>query len=281
MLKNIYYNILWRLPKKIATKIRYFVATEKVLNFKNPKDFNQKILYLLVNKYGDLETKCADKYEMREYVKEKGFDLYLPKLYGVYDDANKIIFENLPQEYVLKTNHGCGCTFIKRKDDKLDENFVKKELKKSLKQNFAKNNLEYQYKNIKPRIICEEYIKEEGKINPLDYKFYCFRGKVECILLCSEREQKLRLDYYDINWKKLDYAKAEYRSNKIHEKPKNFEKMIEIASKLSEDFPWVRVDLYNANGRIYIGELTFTPAAGIIKYNTQESLDYLGKLIEI
>lgn len=281
MLRKIYYEILWILPKKLAIKIKYYVATKKKINFKDPKDFNQKILYLLVNEYGDLETQCADKYKMREYIKEKGLDLYLPKLYGVYNNANEIIFEDLPEECVLKTNHGCGCTFIKRKGQEIDEKFVKKELNKSLKNNFAKNTLEYQYMDIKPRIICEEYIKEGGKINPLDYKFYCFKGRVECVLLCSEREQQLRLDYYDTNWEKLDYAKPEYKSDKIYEKPRNFEKMIEIASKLSEDFPWVRVDLYNVEGRIYIGELTFTPAAGIIKYNTQESLNYLGKLIEI
>ncbi len=280
-IKKIYYRILWILPKKIAIKIKYRVATHKRLDMKNPRDFNQKVLYLLANKYGSLESKCADKYRVREYIKEKNLDSYLPKLYNVYEKAEDINFEQLPQEYVLKTNHGCGCTIIHEKDSKLDKEKVIKELNESLKVNWAKKNLEYQYENIKPLIICEEYLKEEGLKNPTDYKFYCFYGKVECILLCSEREKGLKLDYYDLNWEKLNYAKEEYRSNKEHKKPENLDKMIDIASKLSEDFPWVRVDLYNLKGKIYIGELTFTPAAGVIKYNTQESLNYLGKLIKV
>ncbi len=280
-IKKIYYKILWLLPKKIAIRIKYLVATHKKLDMKNPKDFNQKILYLLVNKYGKLEEKCADKFGVREYIKEKGLAEHLPKLYHVYEDANEIKFDDLPQEYVLKTNHGCGCTIIHEKDAEIDKQKIIDELNESLKINWAKKTLEYQYENIKPLIICEEYIKEEGLKNPTDYKFYCFKGKVECVLLCSEREKELKLDYYDLNWKKLNYAKEEYRSNSEHKKPKNLNEMINIASKLSEDFPWVRVDLYNLDGKIYIGELTFTPAAGIIKYNTQESLEYLGNLIEL
>lgn len=116
---------------------------------------------------------------------------------------------------------------------------------------------------------------------PIDYKFYCFNGKAECILVCSEREKDLRLDYYDLNWKYLNYAKKEYRSNIKLEKPENLEKMIEIAEKLAGDNNFVRVDLYNIAGKIYFGELTFTPCAGTVYYNTQEALDYLGEKLKI
>ena len=282
ILKKVYYKILWLLPKRLATKIRYEVSTHKKFNMNNPKDFNQKICYLLANKYGDLETKCADKYKMREYVKEKGLEEYLPELYGVYNNAKDINFESLPKEYVLKTNHGCGNTIIKNKNDVLDEKKVIKKLNKSLKENYGKKSLEYQYCNIKPLIVCEEYIKEGQKKNPTDYKFYCFRGKVGCILVCSERETDLKLDYYDLKWnKKENYSKKEYRSDKVHEKPKNLEKMIDIASKLSVDFPFVRIDLYNTDGKIYIGEMTFTSSGGIEKDTTDEFLEYFGDFIEI
>lgn len=281
LIRNFYYNILWLLPKDTATKIRYRIATHHKLDLKDPKDFNQKVLYLLVKKYGERETKCADKYLMRDYIKEKGLDSFLPKLYGVYDDAKKINFSELPEEYVLKPNNGCGNVIIHKKGDSIDKEEVIKKLNKALKRNFAKKTLEYQYKDIKPLIICEEYLKEDGMINPIDYKFYGFRGHVECILLCTERENRVKWDYYDTNWNKLDYSKEIYRSNKEHKRPQNLDKMIEVASKLSEDFPFVRVDLYNINGKIYIGEMTFTPCAGIIKDITQEALDYLGKLIKI
>ena len=116
---------------------------------------------------------------------------------------------------------------------------------------------------------------------PYDYKFFCFNGRVECVEFCSERNKKLRLDYYDKNWRYLDYSKEELRSGKIEEKPKNYEKMIEIASKLSLGFAFVRVDLYNINGKIYFGELTFSPACGMLKSAKDEVLEYLGTLINI
>ncbi len=281
IIRNVYYKILWILPKKVALKIKYKFSTGKKLDMKNPKDFNQKILYLLANTYDDLVTKCADKYRVREFIKEKGLSQYLPKLYGVYENANEIPFGKLPNEYVLKTNHGCGCTIIKQNTKDINEYETIKKLNKSLKTNYAKSTLEYQYSKIKPLIICEEYLREYGKKNPTDYKFYCFNGHVECVLICTERDKKLKLAYYDLNWNKLNYTTKEYINAGIIEKPKNLKQMIKIASKISQGFPWVRVDLYNINGKIYIGELTFTPAAGIIKYNTQESLDYLGTLIKI
>ena len=218
-IRKIYYKILWMLPKKIAIKIKYRVATGKKLDMKNPKDFNQKVLYLLANKYGNLETKCADKYKVREFVKEKGLEEYLPKLYGVFNDAKEINFDELPEEYVLKTNHGSGCTIIKQKEQQIDKDSTINKLNESLKINYAKKGLEYQYNKIKPLIICEEYLKEEGKTNPTDYKFYGFNGKIECILLCSNRDKDLKLDYYDLDWNVIDnYSKKEYQSNMKNQK---------------------------------------------------------------
>lgn len=274
-------EIRYRLPKEFAHKRLYKKVLNKNLNLKEPKDFNEKIHYLILHKYGALETRLADKYSVRDYIEEKGYKDILLELYGVYDNPEQIKFEDLPNQFVLKTNHGSGDVKVCSNKSNFDINKCKKELKKSLNSNFSKNTLEYHYSKIKPRIICEQYIND-GKGNlPIDYKIYCFNGKPECILICSNRDKKVKVDYYDLEWNYLEYAKKENRSNEIIEKPENLDKMLKIAEDLSKDMTFVRVDLYNAYGKIYFGELTFTPAAGLINNITQDALNYLGQLIKI
>ena len=280
-IKSLYYRILYILPKRIGRGILYYNAFGKKLNLKNPKTFNEKIQWLIINSYGQREGRLADKYLVRDYVKSKGLESILPKVYGVYDECEEINLNKLPDTFVLKTNHGSGTVFIC--DDKNKFNFeeCKKKLSNLLAEDFSKKTLEYHYHYIDPKIICEEYIKQDNKRNPDDYKIYCFNGKAECILVCTEREEKLKLDYYDLNWNYLNYVPDKYKSKKNHPKPPKLKDMINIAEKLSKDFPFVRVDLYNVNGKIYFGELTFTPASGLIKYNTNEAQIYLGKLINL
>lgn len=272
-------NILYYMPKKMTTKLRYYYATGKKLNLKNPKDFNEKIMYLMLNDFGELEQNCADKYMVRKYVENKGLKNILTKLYGKYTNANEIDFDTLPTEYVLKTNHGCGGIIIKTKDSEINREKVIRDLNFSLKRNYAKETLEYQYENIKPCIICEEYLKEDNKIVPIDYKIFCFNGKAEFILVCGDRNKDITKVYYDLNWNKLNCTKKEQKGK--FDKPDNFEEMINIAEKLSKDFKFVRVDLYNIKGKIYFGELTFTPRGGINTTIKQEYLDKWGEMIKI
>jgi len=278
-MKKYLKRILYYLPRKIVTKIRFFYATKKRLNLKNPKDFNEKIMYMMLNEFDEKEKNCADKYLVRRYVEEKGLKETLTKLYGKYDNANEIDFENLPDEYVLKTNHGCGCTIIKTKETEINRIDTLRKLNKSLKENYAKETLEYHYEKIKPCILCEEYLKENNKISPTDYKIYCFNGKAKYILVCADRESKVKKVYYNLDWTRLHCTKTEQEGK--FEKPKNYEKMISIAEKLSEDFKFVRVDLYNIDGKIYFGELTFTPRGGINNTIKQEYLDEWGNWIKL
>ena len=281
LIKKIYMRILYNMPKSTAHKIYYKQKMHKKLNLDNPTDFNEKIQWLIVNKYNKKYGDLTDKYIVRKYITEKGFEDLLPKLYGIYNNADEIDLEKLPNKFVLKPNNGCGKVFVCKDKEKFDINNAKLVLNKGLNENFSLNNLEYQYSYIEPKIICEELLEDGNLELPLDYKFYCYKGKVECILLCSNREKSLKLDYYDTDWNYLNYAKKEFRSNEEHKKPKNLKQMIEIASKLSEEFEFVRVDLYNIDGKIYFGELTFSPACGLVHYNTDESLNYLGSLIKI
>ncbi len=282
--KKIIKRVLWILPPKIAHKILYRHRMHKKLDLKNPKDFNEKIQWLILNDYKTkkIYSNLADKVLVREYIKEKNYENILPKIYGIYDDFSDIDFSLLPKRFVLKPNNGCGNVFIY--DEKVTkeefELYVKK-LRNNLKKNFALNNLEYHYKNIKPKIIVEEYLDDSENKVPLDYKIYCYNGKAECILVCSEREKLLRLDYYDLTWQYLPFSKEEYRADKRINCPFNLAEMIKIAENLSKGFPFVRIDLYNIQGKIYFGEMTFTPAAGLVNYNTKEALLYLGSLINI
>ena len=277
--EKIYNEVLWLMPKSLAHKILYYKMSGKKLNLKNPKTIDDKLHYLMVYKYREKYGKLADKYEVRKFIKERNYEELLPKLYGVYNNANEIDFNKLPNKFVLKTNHGCGNVFICTDKEKFNFEEAKDVLNKALKKNFARKTLEYHYSYIEPKIICEEYLDDKEHKLPLDYKFYCFDGHVECLLLCSDRENGTKLDYYDLNWNKLPYSIDKYTSHKEINKPKTLDEMIKVASDLSKGFEFVRVDLYDINGKVYFGEMTFTPVAGYIYENTQESLEYLGSLI--
>lgn len=278
-MKKYLKRLMYYLPRKLVTKIRFFYVTKKILNLKKPKDFNEKVVYLMLNEFGDKERECTDKYQVREYVKSKGLDEILTKLYGKFDSTDEIDFSKLPDQYVLKTNHGSGCTIIKNSQNEIDEKTAKNKLKVSLNTNYAKETLEYHYEKIKPCILCEEYLKEDNKISPTDYKIFCFNGIAKFILVCGNRTENLQIVYYDLEWNKMEYTKTKLEGE--FKKPKNFEKMIEIAEILSKDFKFVRVDLYNIDGKIYFGELTFTPRGGINNTIKQEYLDIWGDLIEL
>ncbi len=277
MIYKVLVMILWYMPKALSHKIFYYICTKKKLNLKNPKDFNEKLQWLMVHENPKKYAHFADKLLVRDYISEKGYSNLLTKVYGEGVKRFKDIdFSSLPEKFVLKTNHGSGGVFICTDKKTFDFKEAEKTLTKLLHKNYAKGALEYHYTYIKPRIMCEEYLKEEGMKNPLDYKIHCFAGKPECIFLCSDRENHVKYDYYDLNWNYLPYIKEEYRSNIQYKKPENLDEMLKIAEDLSKDFLYVRVDLYNISGRIYFGELTLTPQAAIDHTLTQEALDYLG-----
>lgn len=283
MYKIIIY-LLNFLPIKKARKILYFLRFKKKLNLSAPKDFNEKINWLMYYKYGEKESNLTDKFRVKDIVKELSIkDLNIPKTIKIYQNANNINLTDLPEQFVLKCNNGCGGVFICTDKTTFDLESVKKRLNENLKKDFSKENFEFHYSKIKSCIICEEYLKDKIYINPIDYKFYCFDGKVDSLLVCSNRERKLKLNHFDKNWEQCNFVIDKYKSQELIEKPENFNKMIEISEQLCKKLQlnFCRVDLYNINGNIYLGELTFTPAMGMIKYYNQDALNYLGGKISI
>ena len=281
-IKHLIMSLLYYLPNKVAHKILYKKRIGKKLNLSNPVDYNEKIHYLIINEYTkSLYSDLVDKYKVRFWIEQKGYKNLLPQLYGVYENTEEIDYKKLPNAFVLKPNNGCGNVWICTDKNKFDFIKCKKELDKSLKSNFAKTALEYQYANIKPKIICEEYLNDKTNLMPNDYKFYCFDGKVDCILVCSNRQEKLKLMYYDTKWNKLNYVLKKYEPSHEIQKPKCLNEMIEICENLSKEFCFVRIDLYEIAGKVYFGEMTFSPAAGNVYYNTQEALNYFGNKINL
>ena len=283
-LENIFIVILSHCSVKLASKYLFLRSQKYRLNLKNSKAFNEKLMWLKLYNYNKNETvwKCSDKYGVREYAKSKGIeDKNLPKLLKVYDSASQINFKELPNKFALKCSHGCGFNIICKNKKELDEKEVRKKMNRWMHRKFGYGTAEIHYTHIKPKILCEEYMESESNDLPYDYKIYCFNGNPKLIMVCSEREKKLKLNFFDLNWQEQDIGKKENRNQKNIKKPEHLQDMIKIARILSDEFPFVRVDFYEYNNRAILGEMTFTPAACLANYYSKEGQEYLGNLIKI
>ena len=264
---------------------RYYWTTFKKLNYRHPRDINEKLMWLTRYDRSPLKTQCADKYLVRDYVKSKGLEDLLIPLLGVWDHASEIDFSSLPDKFVLKCNHGSGWNVICTDKSKIDEEEVKAKLEKWLGMKYGVDMQEIQYFDIPPKVLCEEFMPVlENDV--VDYKFHCSRGKVHSCFVAYDRDPNnpnhVCYDHYDIDWNRTDDIKEKYHPHRrLLPKPPHYERMLGIASKLSEDFPYVRVDLYNCDGRIYFGELTFTPYSGIQGFYKQPFLDDLGNFVSL
>lgn len=283
LLSQIRNNALSTLFPKYNTQRLYKTAFGKKIDLKHPLEINEKIHWLKLNTYyrNDVITQCVDKYEVREYIKGKGMEDLLPKLYGVYYKAEEIEWQSLPKQFVIKCNHGCGYNILCPDKDRLNRDNAIEKLNKWLKMDYWKTYCEVQYKYVKKKIIVEEYLGD----NLATYKFFCFYGTPKLTYVLSQddhNEEEHYLDYFDMDWNRLPYQfiGLEHYPGEII-KPESFEKMKEIAKKLSSDFPFVRVDLYNVQGKIYFSELTFVPTGGFIKLEPEETGIILGSWLEL
>lgn len=281
--------ILGRLPWKLLAQLRYRKQYGQNANLKHPEMMDEKLLVLQHRYNSDpLVSRCTDKYAVRGYLQEKGLGDILTELYGVYRHASEIDWDQLPSQYVLKCNHGCGWNIIVKDSAALDRAAAAKELDGWLKVNYGKLWMEHHYRAIPPRIIAEEYMEDETGNVPPDYKFFVANGKVLCCLVIVGRftdwESNMIVDN-DFNL--LDYVAEDeerggYKGDDFAKfKPDCFEEMQEIACKLGQDFPFVRVDLYQYHGKVKFGELTFTPHGCINNHFNMKAQLALGKQITL
>ena len=252
------------LPPPLYVKVYYEYYTGKKLDLRNPKEFNQKIQWLKVYYKDPRLTQLVDKYSVRTYVAEKVGEKYLNPLLGVYERSGDVDFSTLPDKFVIKGVHGCNWNMIVPDKSKLVPGKARQKFRKWLRRNYYyRSGLEWAYKNIKPRLIAEEFLEEVGKKAISDYKFFCFDGIPRFIQVDLDRGHAHRRRYYDIQWNALPFGDT-YRQlfEGTLDKPRNYDEMVSVATKLADDFPFVRVDLYNLNGRIIFGEMTFYPSDG-------------------
>jgi hypothetical protein len=268
------------IPDKPMIKLQYRIKTGRKLNLKNPKRFTEKLQWYKLYYREPLMTQCADKYGVREYVISKGCEDILVPLYGVYDRVEDLDFEKLPNKFVLKTTNGSRTNLLCEDKTKLNLIDTKEILRNWLIKRTSKAGREWPYYNIKNRIICEQFLDNDINNDLIDYKFVCFNGKVECVFVNSERrsDDVMRFGIYSKGFEHLPYTRKGLRNtDDTINKPINYEKMIEIAETLSKDFPHVRVDLYNIDGKIYFGEMTFFHGSGYIDFEPDEFDFILGE----
>lgn len=264
---------------------RYYWTTSKKLNYRHPKDISEKVMWLTRYDRDPLKTRCADKYLVRDYVASKGLEDILIPMIGVWDHASDIDFASLPDKFVLKCNHGSGWNVICTDKSALDIEEARAKLDMWLGMKYGVDMQEIQYFDIPPKIIGEEFMPFLGG-DVVDYKFHCSRGKVHSCFVAYDRStvdpHQVCYDHYDIDWNRTDDIKEKFRPNRrLLPKPQRYDDMLKIASKLSEDFPYVRVDLYNCGDKVFFGELTFTPFSGIQSFYKQPFLDDLGNFVSL
>lgn len=287
-LSSEFKSILTRISPKLNTEVVFLLKYKHPINLKHPKILDEKIQWLKLNSYlgNKLVTKCADKFEVRKYVKSCGCERILNKLYFACDSVDEINWDQLPNKFVIKWNFGSGENLIVPDKRKLNINWAIKQLKKWQKEakTFYLPYSEMQYKGIKPKIICEKFIDTEDGNLPVDYKLFCFNGKPDSVMLCAERETgHPKFYFFSRDWKLLKYNRlgASMPDDFTLPKPNGIDKVFEYAEKLSKPFPFVRADFYLENGEVIFGELTFTPCGGYDLNFLPATREELGNKIDL
>lgn len=274
------------IPDTLMLRFQYLVKTGIFLNIESPTRYSEKIQWYKLNYKDPLMPKCVDKYEVRMYIEKKGYARILPKLYGLYTTVDEVDFSQLPNQFVLKATKGGGSNevIICRNKDEVDERQIRLEMEQWLRTKNKSAGREWVYDNIRPRIICEEYLIDEQVNDLIDYKFMCFNGKIACVFVYTDRLSPtgMKSGIYSREFQPIPYKRTGLNEiNTSLEPPPGYEYMIKIAETLSEDFPHVRVDLYNVNGKIFFGELTFYHASGYVKFEPDEFDFILGEKFEL
>lgn len=257
-------------PDEIYLKIAYRLQMKKKLNITTPQTYNEKLQWLKLHDQKPEYTQMVDKYAVRAHIAKIIGEEYLIPLLGVWDCFEDIDFSQLPNQFVLKCNHDSGSVIICRDKNTFDINKAKKDLTLSLKHNYYYGGREYPYKDIKPKIIAEKYMVDESGYELKDYKFFAFDGEVKALFIATDRQSgETKFDYFDTDFNHLPFLQGHPNSLKKLEIPPSFERMKDLASKLSIGIPEVRIDFYDINGHLYFGEITFFHYSGFTPFEPE------------
>lgn len=266
-------NLLRFVPDVTMLKLQYKIKLGRALNYDNPQRFSEKLQWYKVNYRNPIMHECVDKYKVRDFIKSKGLESTLVKLYARYNSIEEVEWDKLPESFVIKTTNGGGGLNVVVCHDKntLDINELNEKLQcKAKKSRYG--GREWAYYGLEPGIIVEELLvnSENPAAGVNDYKIFCYNGHAKYIIVDTDRYIGHKRNFYDREWNNLHVLSDCPACDREIEKPSNLDEMLSVAEKLSEGFPYVRVDLYNNDGKIYFGELTFYPWSGYVQYSPDE-----------
>lgn len=274
-----------RLSDKTYIKLFFRSQMGYPLNLASPKTFNEKIQWLKLYDRKPEYTKMVDKYAVREYIAQTIGDEYLIPLLGVWNDPDEIDFDALPERFVLKCNHNSGTgMYICKDKSQMDIEKVKNDLRKGLEEDYYISNREWPYKDVPRKITAEQYMEDDTTSELRDYKFFCFNGDAKALFIATDRQtagEETKFDFFDMNFEHLDVRNGHPNAATPPAKPINFELMKELAEKLSQGIPHVRVDFYEVNGKVYFGELTFFHWSGVVPFEPAEWDTVFGEWIQL
>lgn len=279
-LRKIKYALRF-IPDRAYIQIYFFSHFKRFANLRNPKTYNEKLNWLKLHDRNPLYSRMVDKYEAKEYVAEIIGNEYIIPTLGVWEHFDDIDFDTLPEKFVLKCTHDSEGLVIVKDKSKLDKAAAKEKIEAALKLNFYYIGREWPYKDVKPRIIAEEYMEDHVDGELRDYKFFCFDGEPKAMFIASDRgKDATKFDYYDLDFNHLD-LKQHYPNAGNVRKPETFDKMIELSKVLSKGIPHIRVDFYEVDGKLYFGELTFYHFSGFMPFQPAKWDDIFGEWLKL
>lgn len=281
--KSVLRRIMGLLPDEMFIRLNYLRRMKQWPDLKHPTTYNEKLQWLKLHDRQPLYTQLVDKYEVRRFVEERiGGEYLVPLAGGPWNSFDEIDFDALPERFVLKCTHDSGGLVICRDKRTLDREKARRRISQSLGQNFYYHNREWPYKDVQPRIIAEAYMEDASTSELRDYKFFCFDGEPRMLFVASDRQtagEETKFDFFDMDYNHLDLRNGHPNAAVPPEKPAQFGLMRELAQKLSRGIPHVRVDLYEVNGRVYFGEMTFYHWSGMVPFDPPEWDRKLGSWI--
>lgn len=269
---------LW--PDKLYIKYLYYFNFGKPLDLKNPRSYNEKCQWLKLYNREPVYTTMVDKYLVKEYVKQRIGEEYVIPCYGMWEKANDIDYNKLPERFVLKCNHDSSSVIVVREKGAVDKKAIAKKLNKCLRTTYYYGSREWPYKNVKPCIFAEMLLDEGTGKELHDYKFWCFNGHPKYMYI-TNKGKVVKENFYDMDFNPVDINHGFYRTVPEYKKPGCFEEMKSLAENLSHGIPFVRVDFFFVNGNVYFSEFTFYDWGGTRPFIPEETDLFLGELIKL
>ena len=278
LLRHGFYN-KWS-DERFLKKI-YKIRMGESLNLECPVTFNEKLQWLKLHDRNPLYTKMVDKYEFKNYIKERLGEGYTIPTLGVWDSFDDIDFSSLPDKFVLKCTHDSGGLVICKDKENFDVDKAREKINNALKSDYYLTSREWPYKNVKPRIIIEEYLSDLKEGSLLDYKIFMFNEKLAYFLICSDRNTNLKFTFFDKNGKFINMTQDGEPNDKKLSLPDNYKEMVAMAKRISKGTIESRIDFYDINGKIYFGEITFFDSAGFGKFEPNEWDKKIGDMLKL